>query len=150
MSLVQEASVLLITGDRQRHHVVCPVLDISPSTWFRLWAGLWFCPGRACAAPGCAAQCPAAGAHRGHPSAWLWCLPRLASIGDRIMSYTDLWVDLIKLLLYNKDASMGCGTVGSPAKQAAAWLHIRAGCADLRGLQQPSAPRVSVAALPMG
>lgn len=54
--------------------------------------------------PGCGASC-------------------LAGIGDGIMSYTDLWVDLIWLLLYNKDANMGPGMAPaqSPAKQAAAW-----------------------------
>ena len=65
------------------------------------------------------------------------------------MSYADLWVDIIRLLLYNQDDSVGPGTVRSPTKQAAAWLQVRAGCADLRGLKQPAAPHVPATALLM-
>jgi len=61
-----------------------------------------------------------------------------AGTGQRIMTYTDIWVNLIRLLVYNKHASMGPGTVRSPAQQplepqAAAWLQGRAGGADPRG-----------------
>lgn len=59
------------------------------------------------------------------------------------MSYTDLQVDLIWLLLYNKDASMGPGTARSPAEQAAAGSQGRAGGEDPWGLKQPPAPHVS-------
>lgn len=72
----------------------------------------------------------------------------LAGIGGGIMSYTDLWIDLIWLLLYNKDANMGPGMAPaqSPAKQAAAWSQGRAGM-QTPGVSSSHLPQVCLCQL---